>query len=588
MNNELIRKILQLYRSNKRLQEAFPELKALALKFFGWQTLSEFSLVGQVYFIKFYVDAVTNHDLTRLYSLPVAAWLIYRMGLWLHEQQDNCKNDFYMRFRSVLWSEAHRKELTLSTDWHIAHGTGEKEAIIAKNTNKVDDLVDAFLFRAFPLTLRLVLTTPAMFLLGAKYGFLALATVASYIWQLRRNEPLVSPMHAEFNSDNRKLELFGSELTQNWRPIRAFGIEDYFADRNEQLLRWAAGREHTRHRAWRKIMLKLDIVVITYSAALFGVVINAHASDLGSIALAIAWMQRIYSNFYNLSDFQRSLYHGKHALGELLDIMLTVPTVRQSVDPVWPKEICGQMEFRNLCFGYREESPILSNINLRVEANQIVALIGKTGSGKTTLASLAQREFDPIQGSIMLDGLDLRTLDFRRYRREAIAVVHQHSSLFDDTIANNITISRELTRIEEDLQLACRQAFLEEFLERLPLGLETMIGENGIRLSGGQRQRIAIARALYRKPKILILDEPTSALDPDSQAQVQKAIDELIRRRTCTILIIAHRFSTIENADKIVVLDAGRIVEIGTHEELSRKNGLYSHFKNLEMGGALV
>jgi ABC-type multidrug transport system fused ATPase/permease subunit len=226
-------------------------------------------------------------------------------------------------------------------------------------------------------------------------------------------------------------------------------------------------------------------------------------------------------------------------------------------------------------------------VDLEIKPNQTVALVGPSGGGKSTVASLLLREYDPTEGKILIDGIDLKQLDFNRYRADLLGVVSQNIELFDGSIADNLRIVKP-SATDEELVAAAQAAHAESFiLGDLPDGYDTMIGENGIRLSGGQKQRLAIARALLRKPRILVLDEATSALDALSQDQVQRTIDELISKRECTIVVIAHRFSTIMNADHVVVMQDGAIVERGTHAQLERRNGLYTSLKRLEIGGVL-
>ena len=232
-----------------------------------------------------------------------------------------------------------------------------------------------------------------------------------------------------------------------------------------------------------------------------------------------------------------------------------------------------QLEFSNVSFTYEgAEEPSLTTINLTVRVGEVVALVGASGSGKTTLVSLVPRFYRPSDGKVMIDGVDIRLVDRSSLRRQ-IGIVSQETVLFDDLIRNNIAYGRP-DATEEQIIEAARAAYAWEFIERLPEGLDTFVGENGLRLSGGQRQRLAIARAILRDPPILILDEATSALDSESEQLVQQALANLMKARTT--LVIAHRLSTVQHADRLVVMQRGRIEEIGTHDELLQKGGLYT------------
>lgn len=234
----------------------------------------------------------------------------------------------------------------------------------------------------------------------------------------------------------------------------------------------------------------------------------------------------------------------------------------------------GEIEYRNLSFAYKDEDgPVLENIDLHIKPGQTVALVGRSGSGKTTLASLLPRFYEPTGGEIRLDGrpvTDYRLDDLRRQ----IALVGQQVVLFNDSVANNIGYGLPKPPTETQLMEAAEAANARTFIERLPQGFDTAIGENGVMLSGGQRQRLAIARALLKDAPILILDEATSALDSESEQLIQDALERLMEGRTT--LVIAHRLSTIEDADRIVVLDQGRVAETGTHRELVSAGGLYT------------
>ncbi|BFI67027.1 lipid A export ATP-binding/permease protein MsbA [Yersinia pseudotuberculosis] len=242
----------------------------------------------------------------------------------------------------------------------------------------------------------------------------------------------------------------------------------------------------------------------------------------------------------------------------------------------------GDIEFRHVTFYYPgKDTPALNDINIHLEAGKTVALVGRSGSGKSTIANLLTRFYDVSEGSILLDGHDLRDYRLGALRNQ-VALVSQNVHLFNDTVANNIAYARNEQYSRAEIEEAARMAYAMDFINKMEHGLDTVIGENGIMLSGGQRQRIAIARALLRNCPILILDEATSALDTESERAIQAALDELQKNRTS--LVIAHRLSTIEKADEIVVIEDGRIVERGVHAELLVQQGVYAQLNRMQFG----
>ena len=287
------------------------------------------------------------------------------------------------------------------------------------------------------------------------------------------------------------------------------------------------------------------------------------------VAGPIGTFVRLYTQIQEASGAIRRVY-------EILD---TVPAIINPKNPVFLKNITGRIQFKNVSFGYREESEVLNNISFDIQSGQTVALVGPSGAGKSTVIKLLHRFFDPSQGTIQLDGHDIRDLDRESFLSK-IALVPQETLLFGGTVKENILYGK-LTATDEELEDAAKKANAHDFIMDLERGYETTVGEKGTKLSGGERQRIAIARAILKNPKILVLDEATSSLDNRSEALIQEAVEKLMENRTT--FIVAHRLSTIHKADQIIVMEKGRIVETGEHEELMNNKNLYYNLYKLKM-----
>lgn len=584
--------LLDIMQADHRIADELPVVRRLATRALIWLAATEFFLVLQVYPVKFFIDELGSGSprVGHLLMISLSFVLVYKIGSVLRFNMSCWRNSTQWRMWRVWWGYGHLRELLLSADWHNAHGTGEKESLVAKNIIKFEAMIDELVFDTVPAALRISFTTIFMFTIGWPYGVISLLTMIAYYLVVRWSERILAPLRKDFRERLKAIEKFGAEITKNWRTIKEIGREEDFSATNDDMLMSFWRDEVPRHRIATKQFIRQDDVVTISRGMLYAMIslsVLWTQPALGSVVLATTWMERSYSNFGRFADFQMRLNEGLESLRELVNLMCLPPTIQQPANPVWPERLQGRVEFRNVGFRYPEASECaLSGVNFVAEPFTATALVGSSGCGKSTLMGLLQRLHDPTNGEVLVDGIDLRQLDYDRYRRQGISVVSQDIELFDTTIMENIRVSYPEASDDEVIEAACL-AYADEFIVKQEHGYQTEVGENGIRLSGGQKQRIAIARALLRKPVIMILDEATSALDAVSQQKVQESINQLIERREVTIFIIAHRFSTIESADQVVVLNDGALAEIGTHAELKRRNGLYTRLRAMEAKGLL-
>ena len=312
------------------------------------------------------------------------------------------------------------------------------------------------------------------------------------------------------------------------------------------------------------------LAIVVYFASLQS---QANEITVGEFVAIITALALLSSPIKRLTKINVILQRGLAAAESVFDLMDEIPETAPG--SVVMKEPRGEIEFRNVAYThYGSDREVLQDINIKIAAGETIALVGPSGGGKTTLVNLLPRFYNPTTGNIFLDGVDTQDIKLTSLR-DHIAYVGQHIILFNDTIAANIGYGAQKTAYDEEaIMEAAEQAHALEFIEQFPAGINTLIGENGVRLSAGQRQRLAIARALIKNAPVLILDEATSALDTESERAVQLALETLRHGRTS--LLIAHRLSTIENADRILAIKEGRIVESGTHSELLQQGGIYA------------
>ncbi|MBS0359635.1 MAG: lipid A export permease/ATP-binding protein MsbA [Proteobacteria bacterium] len=372
-----------------------------------------------------------------------------------------------------------------------------------------------------------------------------------------------------------KVTEIAEETIEGYRAVRTFGGENYEYNKFSEAIKVNRRRELkvaiTKSYSDSSVQL---IAAAGISLIIYFAINPAYSTMLsaGGFISMVTAMLALLKPLKNLTAVNSMIQRGLAGAKSIFD-MIDLPSEPNQGKKVLSK-VDGSIEFNHVSFAYNEKSgDVLKDISFSVKPGQVVALVGRSGSGKSTIAALLTRFYEIHQGMIRIDGCDICELELSELRKH-IAIVSQNLTLFNDTIANNIAYGRTEQATAQQIKNAAVAAHAMEFIEHLPQGLQSLIGENGVLLSGGQRQRIAIARAILKNAPILILDEATSALDTESERHIQSALEAVMQNRTT--LVIAHRLSTIENADQIIVMQNGQIVEIGTHTQLLQKNGHYS------------
>jgi ABC-type transport system involved in Fe-S cluster assembly fused permease/ATPase subunit len=555
------------------------ELRARVVLAFLCLLVARLVNVGVPFLYKRAVDALTPGH-AAFVAVPVALIVAYGLARVMAQAFNELRDAIFTKVaqRAVrrIALSVFRHIHALSLRYHLERRTGGLARAIERGVQGIDFLLSFVTFNIVPTLFEIALVSAILWrLYDWRFAALTLVTIVSYIaftfsvtdWRVR--------FRREMNERNSEASAKSVDSLLNFETVKYFANEEHEARRYDQSL---AGYERAAVKSGRTLALlnvgqgSIIAVGLVGIMLLAGYGAAAGRMTVGDFVLVNAYLIQLYTPLSFLGVVYRNIKQSLTDLEQMMGLLAVRPEIADRPDAPPLPDGPGMLAFRQVDFAYDPRRPILDSVDFRVMPGRTVAIVGPSGAGKSTIARLAFRFYDVDGGMIEIDGADIRAVTQDSLRR-AIGVVPQDTVLFNDTIYYNIAYGRpEASRAE--VERAARLAHIDAFIAGLPDGYETVVGERGLKLSGGEKQRVAIARVILKAPRILIFDEATSALDTKNEREIQKSLAEVSAERTT--LVIAHRLSTIVDADEILVLEAGHIVERGRHAELLARRGVYA------------
>lgn len=522
------------------------------------------------------IDGVlATGDMSRLWKLIAGLVGVYALLQAVSMAEQYVRHVLGARFILDLRVRLYAHLQRLSLSFFEQTSTGE---LMSRVTNDVEAL-ENFVTHGVTLTavdlLRLLGASAILVALEWRLALVVLIPVPFIALGLRAFNKYARPIYRQARD---RLGDINARLEDNLAGIR---VTQAFVQEEPELLRFSdASQQYYLQRvrsirAWSTFFPGLRFLALLGTALVLGFgawMVARGQVTLGTLVAFLAYSTSFYEPLNRLTEIDNILQQAIAAGERIFELMDEVSDIQDAPDAVLLESIEGDVVFENVDFRYQDGEGVLHDINFHITPGEVVALVGPSGAGKTSIARLLSRFYDPVQGRVLVDGRDLREVQVASLRRH-VAVVLQDTFLFNASVRENLCYGKP-DATDEELIAAATAAYAHEFIMQLPQGYATEIGERGVKLSGGQKQRLALARAILADPRILILDEATSSVDAEAEYLIQQALDEVMRGRTA--LVIAHRLSTIRNADKIIALEGGRIREIGSHQELLARGGLYS------------
>ncbi len=510
---------------------------------------------------------------------PIQPWI----GSWFSW-------DTAFRARRDHSEKALKQILTLPLDYYDENNPGRIASRVAKGLSNYTWTYPGITSQLIPKTIRVIGIFVVIGLIDWRIAGVVLVSVAGILLYSLLGLKNLSSREERLDKYIENTDSRNSEIISNIKTVKAFGNEltelkrqTQRLDREFKVLDYRIHKGYTVLGTYQRTIVQSCMFVVLVST--LWLTVNNKIS-IGHFITVLTVASMAFAEVDPICDLAEMFVRRYAPMARFQEFTALPPG--QDAGALLPNgpvySFSGKVHFHGLSFGYNTDEPVLNNIELLIESYQTVALVGRSGSGKSTLVKLLLRYFEPDSGAILIDGQDIRRLDVTGYRKR-LAIVHQEVDIFNGTLMENLLYGNPTASFEE-IKTACKIAQAHDFIQQLPKGYFTTVGERGVRLSGGQRQRIGIARALIVEPDVLVFDEATSSLDYESERAIQTAMRSLFGTRT--LIIIAHRLSTVRDADKIVVLDQGRISQVGSHHELLEEGGLYQRLHALQESGELI